>query len=79
MVKSIKVLGSDCCSNCTNLKNKIEEIIKENNLSIDVQKVTDIVEVMKYGVMSAPAVVIDEKVKCSGRIPSDKELNKWLS
>lgn len=78
MVKSIKVLGSDCCTNCTNLKNKIVKLVNEKSLSIEVEKIIDIVEIMKYGVMSAPAVVIDEKVKCSGRIPSDKELNDWI-
>ena len=78
-MKNIKVLGSECCSTCTNLKDKIAKMVIEQAIDAKVEKVTDICEVMKYGVMSAPAVVIDEKVKCAGRTPTDKELNEWLS
>ncbi|MCV6598937.1 MAG: thioredoxin family protein, partial [Alphaproteobacteria bacterium] len=69
MTKCIKVLGSDCCSTCSNLKSAIEKIIVDKEVDATVEKVTDIAEVMKYGVMSTPAVVIDEEVKCSGRSP----------
>jgi small redox-active disulfide protein 2 len=78
-MKNIKVLGSDCCTTCTNLKDKIAKMIEEKSINASVEKVTDIMEVMKYGVMSAPAVVIDEEVKCAGRLPSDDELNEWLA
>jgi len=78
MVKNIKVLGSECCATCTNLKEKIAQMVKEKGLKIKVEKITDIIEVMSYGVMSAPAVVIDDEVKCAGRLPSDKEIETWL-
>jgi len=78
-MKNIKVLGSDCCVTCTNLKDKIAKMIDDKGIDAEVVKITDIVEVMKYGVMSAPAVVIDEEVKCAGRLPSDDELKEWLS
>jgi len=77
-MKNIKVLGSGCCSACTNLKDKITQLVADKGIEANVEKVTDIVEVMKYGVMSAPAVVIDEEVKCSGRVPKDSELEEWL-
>ncbi|MCP4395300.1 MAG: thioredoxin family protein [Alphaproteobacteria bacterium] len=78
-MKNIKVLGSENCSTCTNLKDKIAKLVEEKGLDVKVEKVTDIVEVMKYGVMSSPAVVIDDDVKCAGRLPNDKELDEWLS
>jgi small redox-active disulfide protein 2 len=78
MVKNIKVLGSECCATCSNLKEKIAQIIKEKGLKTTVEKITDITEVMSYGVMSTPAVVIDDEVKCAGRIPTDKEIEGWL-
>ncbi len=78
MVKNIKVLGSECCSTCSHLKDKIADMVAVKKLKIKVEKVTDIMEVMSYGVMSAPAVVVDGEVKCSGRLPTDKELENWL-
>ncbi len=77
-MKKIVVLGSENCSTCTNLKDKIAKMVTEQNIQAEVSKVTDIVEVMKHGVMSVPAVVIDGEVKCVGRIPNDKELSSWL-
>jgi len=77
-MKNIKVLGSDGCANCTNLKKQIETFISENQIDATVEKVTDIVEIMKYGIMSTPGVVIDEEVKCSGRNPTIQEIDQWL-
>lgn len=77
-MKSIKVLGADNCSTCVNLFKKIETMIKEKNLDAEVIKVTDVMEVMKYGVMSTPAVVVDEQLKCFARVPSQEELISWV-
>lgn len=78
-MKKVKVLGSGCCSNCSNLKDIIDKLVAEKGFEANVEKVTDIAEIMKYGVMSAPAVIIDDEVKCAGRMPSHKELEEWLS
>ena len=78
-MKIIKVLGAEKCSSCTNLKDKVANMIKDQNIDATVEKITDIAQIMQYGVMSNPAVVVDEQVKCSGRLPSDKELKEWLS
>jgi small redox-active disulfide protein 2 len=78
-MKDIKVLGAEGCSTCTNLKDKIAKMVADKNIDAEVTKVTDIVEVMKFGVMSSPAVVIDGEVKCSGRLPEDGELEAWLA
>jgi small redox-active disulfide protein 2 len=77
-MKKIKVLGSEMCSTCTKLKDKISKLIAENNLDAEVEKVTNIEEILKYGIMSTPALVIDEDVKCFGRTPNDKELQEWI-
>lgn len=77
-MKNIKVLGSERCSTCANLKNKIDELIQEKGMEAKITKVTDLSEIMKYGVMSTPAVVVDDEVKCAGRIPTDQELNQWI-
>ncbi|MCT4552192.1 MAG: thioredoxin family protein [Alphaproteobacteria bacterium] len=77
-MKNIKVLGAEMCSSCSNLKDHIEKFVKDNNVEATVEKITDIAVVMSYGVMSAPAVVVDEEVKCFGRSPSDDELKEWI-
>ncbi|MBP7709670.1 MAG: thioredoxin family protein [Rickettsiales bacterium] len=78
-MKLIKVLGSEKCSTCTKLKDKIAAMIEAQKLDASVEKITDIAQVMTYGVMSSPAVVIDEEVVCFGRVPSDEELENWLN
>ena len=77
-MKLIKVLGADNCSTCTNLKTRIEKLIDEKGVDAKVEKITDIMEIMKYGVMSTPSVVVDEQLRCIGRVPTDQELLEWL-
>ena len=77
-MKIIKVLGAEKCSSCTNLKDKIASMIENQGIDATVEKITDIAQIMQYGVMSNPAVVVDEEVKCSGRLPNEKELKQWL-
>lgn len=73
----IKVLGPGC-ANCNKLGKIVEEAVKELGISDPVQKVSDIQEMLSYGVMSTPALVIDGKVKFSGRVPSKEEVKKYL-
>jgi len=75
---NIKILGSSCCSNYNGLKETIEEVIKEMGITATIETVTDLQKVMAYGVMKAPAVVVNEKVKALGRIPSKIEIKKYL-
>lgn len=75
---NIKILGSSCCSNYQGLQNTIEEVIQELGISATVETVTDLQKVMEYGVMKAPAVVINEKIKALGRIPSRIEIKKYV-
>jgi len=73
----IKVLGSGC-SKCVKLQEQVQQVLAELNINESVKKVMDIAEIMQYGVMRTPALVIDEKVVVSGRVPSKDELKEIL-
>lgn len=77
-MKNIKVLGTGC-KNCVTVENRIKEVIAERNIDAKVEKVEDIAKIMEYGVMSTPAVVIDEKVVSTGKVLSEKEILKLLA
>jgi small redox-active disulfide protein 2 len=73
----IKVLGTGC-TKCKNLENLVREVIAENQFNALVSKVEDIVQIMNYGVISTPGLVINEKVVISGRIPSKDEIMQQI-
>jgi len=73
----IKVLGTGCPS-CKILFKNVEEVISEIGIDATLEKEEDIKEIMKYGVMSLPALVINEKVKFSGKNPNKEELKKYI-
>lgn len=76
-MKVIKILGTGC-SNCLKLENLVREVSKERELMLDIQKVTGIADIMAYGVMSTPGLVVDEKVVVYGRVPNKKEIEGWI-
>lgn len=67
------ILGTGCAK-CKALEQRVREYLKENAIEADVQKVEDIVDIMAYGIMRTPGLVVDEKVVLSGRLPSYDEL-----
>lgn len=73
----IKVLGPGC-SRCKSTYQVIEKVIKENNLDMKLTKVDDVMEMMKYNILSTPAVVVDEVVKMKGQVPSESDVKKLL-
>jgi small redox-active disulfide protein 2 len=73
----IKVLGSGC-PNCQKLEANTKEAVRELNLDAKILKVTDVREIMNYGIMSTPALVADEKVLSFGRIPDAEEIKRLL-
>lgn len=73
----IKILGPGC-PKCKTLEKLTREVVEQNGIEATVSKVEDIVAIMNYGVMSTPALVIDEKVVLKGRVPSAEELKKIL-
>ena len=63
----IKILGTGC-ANCKKLEANAKEAVKELNIEAKITKVEDIKDIMKYGVMRTPAIVINEKVKMFGKV-----------
>lgn len=73
----VKILGPGC-PKCKTLEALTREVVEKNGLKATVTKVDDIVEIMNYGVMTTPALVIDGRVVLKGRVPSADELKKLL-
>jgi len=74
---NIKILGTGC-PKCKTLEKLTREVVEQNGIEATITKVEDIVEIMKYGIMSTPALVVDEKVEIKGRVPSIDEIKKVL-
>jgi len=74
----IKVLGTGC-SNCKNTIALIEQIAREKGTAITLAKVEELRDIMSYGVMSTPGVVIDGKVVHAGGVPSRDKIEKWFT
>jgi small redox-active disulfide protein 2 len=73
----IKVLGAGC-ANCNKLEQMVFDVLAELNTDSNVTHVTDFKEIMSYGVMSTPALVIDGQVKLSGAVPSKAKLTEII-
>ncbi len=73
----IQVLGPGC-DRCKQLHNRVMQAVIEADLDADVEKVEDMAAILKCGVMATPALVIDGKVKFTGKVPSVEELKKIL-
>ena len=73
----IKILGSGC-PNCKKLEQLTQEVVKEMGVNATFEKVQDIQKIMSYGIMSTPALVIDEKVKIYGRLPKKEVIKKYI-
>jgi len=75
---TIKILGSGC-SNCQKMEVNARQAIQELGLNdIEIEHVYDVNKIIESGVMSTPAIVIDNKVKAAGRIPDAEEIKGWL-
>ena len=76
-MKTIKILGTGCPS-CVNAEKVVTEVVNELNIEAQIIKVTEIMDIMMYDVMSTPAIVIDEKVVIKGRVPNKDEMKALL-
>lgn len=74
----VEVLGSGC-ANCRNTAALIEDVAKETGVKLELCKVEDIQQIMSYGVMSTPAVVIEGKVVHAGGVPRRETVAQWLA
>ncbi|GAG79154.1 unnamed protein product [marine sediment metagenome] len=73
----IKILGTGC-PKCKALEKATINALAELDIAANVSKVEDIMQIMNYGVISTPALVINEKVVIKGRIPSENEIKEIL-
>ncbi|NDW08247.1 thioredoxin family protein [Dysgonomonas sp. 520] len=73
----IIVLGTGCAK-CKTTYETEKKVIEENNLDINLSKQEDIMEIMKYNVMTLPGIVVDGEVKIKGYVPSESEIRKLL-
>jgi len=73
----IKILGGGC-PKCERLEAVTKGVVEELGIEASFTKVKSMAEIMNYDVMTTPALVIDEKVLCFGRIPDREEIRLWL-
>lgn len=73
----IKILGTGC-SKCRKLEKNVETALKELNLEATIEKVDNLAEIVSYGVMSTPGIVIDGQVKATGKVLNVDEIKKIL-
>jgi len=74
---TIKILGTGCAK-CKKLEETVREVMQKNNIQGEIIKVTQLDDIMKYGIMMTPGLVINEKVKSYGNIPKEEQILEWL-
>jgi len=74
---TIKILGKGCGS-CIWTERLVREVVAQSGVEVDIEKVTKTSEMVPYGVMSTPAIVIDENVVHAGGIPTKEEVQRWV-
>lgn len=74
---NIKVVGSGC-PNCQKLEALCKEVVNENNIEVNLEKVTDINRFADLGVMMTPGLIVNDKVLSQGKIPTKSTLIRWL-
>ncbi len=77
-MKKLQILGTGC-PKCKMLAELTETAAKDMGIEYELQKVTDISEIMKFGVMMTPALAVDGRVKVVGKVPSPDEIKKMLA
>lgn len=74
----IEILGTGCAK-CIKLEELVNEVVKESGVSAEISKVKDIKQIMAYGVMTTPGLVIDGQVKIAGKMPTPDQIKSWLT
>ena len=75
---NVKVLGTGC-ARCKQLYAEAQKALTQSGVEASLEKVEKIDEIMKFGVMVTPAIVVDGEVKASGRIPKTAEIVNWIT
>ena len=78
MIKVIKILGTGC-PKCQSMTGVVRDVVSQNNIDATIEKVEDIMEIIKFNVMTTPALVIDEVITIKGRVPSKDEVLALLN
>ncbi|MFZ1807456.1 MAG: thioredoxin family protein [Cyclobacteriaceae bacterium] len=73
MSRAIKILGTGCAK-CQSMTGVVKDVISENNIDATIEKVEDIEEIMKFNIMTTPALVIDDVITIKGRVPTKSEV-----
>lgn len=73
----VKILGPGC-KKCQTLESKVKEIVTKEGIEAIIEKVSDIGEIMNYGIMMTPGLVVNEQVKSFGIIPKGEHIISWL-
>lgn len=75
---NVKVLGSGC-ANCKRLEERVRSVAAARGITIELDKVTDFYEIMKWNILQTPGLVVNDKLVSAGRIPKDDEIAKLLT
>ena len=78
MTKVIKILGTGC-PKCQSMTGVVKDVVSKNNIDATIEKVENIMEIIKFNVMTTPALVIDDVIKIKGRVPSKDEVLALLN
>ncbi len=73
----IKVVGTGCAS-CKKLEEAVRSVVEEHKIDAEITKITDIMEIAKSGILITPGLIIDGKIKLSGKLPEKSEVEKII-
>ena len=74
----IKVLGPGC-ARCQQLEKTTKEVVRELGIDAEIEDIKDIKKIMEYPILTTPGLVIDEKLVCSGRVPTKAEVTTFIA
>jgi len=77
-MKDLKILGTGC-PKCRKLEDMVRTHVKKHGIEATISHITNLDEIMEYGVIMTPALLVDNEIKISGRLPSEKELTEAIA
>ena len=75
----ITIYGTECCSKCNKVVEIVEEVVEENDLDAEVEKIDDSVKAAQKGIMSLPALAVDGEIKAKGKVSTKEEIEEYLN